>query len=544
MARTEFVLGIDVGTLSARAGIFDLKGKLYGSASNSFPVGYPAPDFVEQSSNAIWHSIGKSIRLALKKSAIKKESILGLSFDATCSLVALDNTDQPISVSPTGKNEQNIIVWMDHRAMEQVNRINSTVHPVLRYVGDRMSPEMEPPKLLWIKENLPVTWKKAARFLDLADFLTNRATGNDTRSLCTTVCKWTYQGHKGKTGQWDEDFFRQTGLDELLVKNKIGKNILPMGTPLGGLTDISARELGLLPGTAVGVGIIDAHAGGLGVIGTSQGTPPTQEELETRLALIGGTSSCHMAVSRKPLFIKGIWGPYYSAMIPGMWLTEGGQSATGALIDCVIQSSAHYPALSKEAKSKGKTIYELLNSQVELLRKKEKCGPEITGEYHVLDYYHGNRSPRADAMARGMISGLTLDHSLDSLARQYDATIQAIAYGTRHIIEEMNRKGYRISRIHACGGGTKNPLWLQEHADITGCSIHLPKEPEAVLLGTAMLGAVAAGKFDSIPQAMASMAQPGKIIQPNLSTRPFHDKKYNVYKSMYIFQQKIKTGMK
>jgi FGGY-family pentulose kinase len=544
MAKSKFVLGIDVGTLSARAGIFDLKGKLFCSASQTFPVWYPAPDYVEQSSDAIWQAISKAIQSALKKSGIKKESIIGLSFDATCSLVALDEKDKSISISPTGKNEQNIIVWMDHRAIEQVNRINATRHPVLRYVGYKMSPEMETPKLLWIKENLPSTWRKAARYLDLADYLAYRATGNDSRSLCTTVCKWTYQGHKGKSGQWDEDFFKLIGLGDLLAKDKIGNRVLPMGTLLGGLTEKSAKELGLSAGTAVGVGIIDAHAGGLGVIGTSQGKTPSREELETRLALIGGTSSCHMAVSRKPLFIKGIWGPYYSAMIPGMWLTEGGQSATGALIDTVIQSSIHYPALLKESHTTGKSIYELLNNQVEILKEKEKTGSALTRDFHVLDYYHGNRSPRADASARGMVTGYSLDHSMESLARQYYATIQAIAYGTRHIIQEMNKKGYRISQIHACGGGTKNHLWLQEHADITGCKIVLPKEPEAVLLGTAMLGAVAAGKFADIPQAMAAMSHPGKEIKPDSSTFEFHAKKFKVYQALYDFQQKIKTIMK
>jgi FGGY-family pentulose kinase len=185
--------------------------------------------------------------------------------------VALDANDQPVSLSPTGRDEQNIIVWMDHRAIGETNKINHLGHPVLKYVGGIISPEMQTPKLLWLEKNLPAAWKRAARFLDLPDFLTYRATGDDTRSLCTTVCKWTYLGHKGLDGQgWDKSYFKKIGLGDLATNKfkRIGTRIRPMGEPVGkGLTEQSAAELGLRPGTAVGVAIIDAHAGGLGLVG-------------------------------------------------------------------------------------------------------------------------------------------------------------------------------------------------------------------------------------------------------------------------------------
>ena len=113
----------------------------------------------------------------------------------------------------------------------------------------------------------------------------------------------------------------------------------------------------------------------------------------------------------------------------------------------------------------------------------------LTERYHVLGDHHGNRSPRADPHARGMVSGLSLNRTPDELAIAYLATVQAVAYGTRHIIEAMNSAPggrYAIDTLFACGGGTKNPLFVQQHADITGCTLHLPREPEAVLLGSAV----------------------------------------------------------
>ena len=537
----SYFLGIDVGTGSARAGIFNARGRRLGSASEPITMWKPAPDHVEQSSEDIWRACCRATRAALRESGLKASAIKGIGFDATCSLVALDREDGPVSVSITGKAEQNVIVWMDHRAIPQAERINQGGHAVLKYVGGVISPEMQTPKLLWLKENLPATWKKTARFLDLPDFLVYRATGNDTRSLCTTVCKWTYLGQRGPDGAgWDAGYFKSIGLGDLAADGfrRIGTTIRPMGEPVGfGLTPEAAQDLGLEAGVAVGVSIIDAHAGGLGLLGaTIKGEAPTPKALNQRLALIGGTSSCHMAVSPKPRFIAGIWGPYFSAMIPDLWLTEGGQSATGALIDHVIFSHAAAAPLQAEARRAGRTIYELLNDRLAVLAKAGRMPhpAALTAGLHVQPDFHGNRSPRADPTLTGAISGLTLSSAADDLALQYLAAIQAVAYGTRHILDEMNRKGYAIDTLLACGGGTKNPVFLREHADITGCRLVLPKEPEAVLLGSAILGAVAAGAYDSVLEAMAAMSAAGRVVTPAKGPAArFHDAKYKVFHRLH-----------
>lgn len=539
----EYVIGVDVGTGSARAGIFDLQGRMVATAQHPIQLFRPRENHVEQSSRDIWQAVCASVRAALDKGAVNPGSIIGLSFDATCSLVALDEQNLPVTVSLDGNPDQNIIVWMDHRAQEQADEINRTGHRVLNYVGGKLSPEQEPPKLKWIKENLPETWRRTAKFFDLADYLVYESCKEDVRSLCTVVCKWTYLGHEGAGGSWDESFFKQIELEDLFVNSRAGKSIRPMGTRAGGLTAKAANELGLREGTPIGVGIIDAHAGGIGSIGmTARGEEPGVEQIQQTLALIGGTSSCHMAVSPEPRFINGVWGPYYGAMIPEMWLTEGGQSATGALVDHIIENHAYTPQLKRDAEAQGKTVYELLNRKVKEMKEAAPAFP-LTEELHVLPDFHGNRSPRADSHARGMISGLALDSSFESLARLYYATIQAVAYGTRHIIDALNEHGYAITRIHACGGGTKNSLWLQEHADVTGCAVYIAQESEAVLLGAGILAAVAAGKFSTILEAIRAMSPRAEIIRPDRSTSDFHNAKYEVFKLMYDHQQQYRRIM-
>ncbi len=535
-------LGIDVGTGSARAGLFDERGTRLGIGVHPIELWHPQEDFAEQSSDDIFRACASATRAALAQAGLSGADVAGIGFDATCSLVALDENDRPVSVSPSGNDAQNVVVWMDHRALAEAESINRTGHDVLRYVGGTISPEMETPKLLWLSRILPAQFRRTARFFDLPDFLVHRATGSDVRSHCTTVCKWTYLGHENEgRGAWSRSFFESIGLAELLENGarKIGSVVKPLGEVAGHLSESGARDLGLVPGIPVGVSIIDAHAGGIGLLGAGlQALSP--ESFETRVALIGGTSSCHMAVSREPRFVPGVWGPYYSAMLPGLWLTEGGQSATGALIDHTISSHARYAELEREAKATGSSVYALLNRRLDaLLAQARALAPAtfaaaLTRELHVLPDHHGNRSPRADASLRGMVSGLKLSHSVDALALLYLATVQAIAHGTRHIIDTMNANGYGIDTIVACGGDTKNPVFLREHADATGCKVLLPEEPEAVLLGSAVLGAVAAGRYPGVAQAMAAMTRPASTIEPSSGeVAQYHGAKHRVFQRMH-----------
>jgi FGGY-family pentulose kinase len=545
-------LGIDVGTGSARAAIFDHTGRRLGMGVCPLQIFRPEEDYVEQSSEDIWRACCEAVRQALVEAGFGPADtarIRGIGFDATCSFVAIGENDEPVTVSPTGRDEQNVMVWMDHRAVAEAENINETRHEVLQYVGGTISPEMETPKLLWLKKHMPKSFARAVRLFDLPDFLTYRATSSDTRSLCSTVCKWTYLGHEGDGGRWDEDYFRLIGLGDLADEKfaKIGRVVRPMGEKVGGLTAKAAAELGLLPGTAVGVSIIDAHAGGLALLGVPlDGHAPTEDSLEQRVALIGGTSSCHMAVSREPKFIPGIWGPYRSAMVPGMWLTEGGQSATGALIDYTIQSHARGAQLMEQAKREETSVYALLNARLEELRYRGGFSfvGELGHELHVLPDHHGNRSPRADPTLRGMVSGLKLSDSVESLAVLYLATVQGIALGTRHIIDVMNAKGYGIGTIIACGGDTKNPVFVREHAEATGCRVVLAKEPEAVLLGAAMLGAVAAGEYPSLLAAMGAMNEADAIVTPTGGeTARFYEGKYRVFQRMHADQLAYRAFM-
>ena len=220
-------------------------------------------------------------------------------------------------------------------------------------------------------------------------------------------------------------------------------------------------------------------------------------------------------------------------------LTTNTTVAVG-MIDHVIRDSAFYPELMAMAQEQGRSEYDILNEEVERL---EQENPFFTGDFHLLGYHHGNRSPRANPHLKGMVCGLSLNKDLAELAKVYMAAIQSVSYGTRHIIETMNQAGHQITRIHMCGGGTKNPLWLRGHANVTGCEIVLAEEDEAVILGSAILAATACGDYESLTDAMAAMSSTGKVIKPQPESQPFHDAKYRVFHEMYEDQVKYKAMM-
>lgn len=542
MEKDVYFIGVDVGSGSVRAALVNQKGHVCSTSVKEIQTWKPKVDFYEQSSNDIWNCCEYVIKNVVQ--GVDPVRIKGIGFDATCSLVALDNQFNPLAVSDSYNNEQNIIMWMDHRAQAEADFINSTNHEILKYVGGKVSLEMEIPKLLWLKKHSS-NWSEFGYFFDLPDFLTWKATGSLSRSLCSLVCKWNYEcSVDGKQG-WNADYLKRVGLKDLIEGNfkKIGDKVLMPGEHCGGLSPKIAKVLGLLPNTPVATSIIDAHAGGLGMIGTD-GTG-IDKDMSSRLGLICGTSTCHMAVNKRAVMVQGVWGPYFSAMVPNLWLNEAGQSASGMLLDHIISS---HPAGIELLKRH--TTGEVRNHLRDIMTKMAKNQglsdiSLLTKDYHVWPDFHGNRSPLADSLMKGMISGLSITKSEENLAVLYLATLQGLSYGTRHIIDALVQAGYdSFKSLLICGGITKDPLFVQIQADTTGLPIMKPHEKDSVLVGAAILGACASKYFKNMEEAIQNMGGKADVIKPNLNIKSFHDKKYSVFLKMFQDQLVYRSLMK
>ncbi|KAI8773147.1 FGGY carbohydrate kinase domain-containing protein [Biomphalaria glabrata] len=543
----RYFIGVDIGTSSVRASIVGEDGQLLSLSTSLIKIWNPKPDFYQQSSHDIWKNITNAVKVAVSKASVQPIEICGIGFDATCSLVVLNKEMQPLTVSLDGEAEQNIIMWMDHRAQSQADLINATQHSVLNTVGGVMSLEMQPPKLLWLKQNLPDTWQNIGHLFDLPDFLTWRATGCLTRSLCSLVCKWGYQADASSMS-WDDEFLACIGLSDLShdEHSVIGNKVNNPGSPCGaGLSAEAAKELGLLAGTPVAASMIDAHAGALGCLGCKPREPSWQCNLENILVMIAGTSTCHIICSKKPIPVPGVWGPYYSVILPEMWVNEGGQSAAGHLIEFLITNHKAYSLVKEEANKSAQDVYEYLNTYLQKIADQRNIEhlAKLTHDFQIWPDFHGNRSPLADASLKGMISGLTLSNSADDLAVLYLAAVQSLAYGTKHIVSEMKNCGHKISLVYICGGLAKNSLYVQTHADVLGLPVVLPNAEQSILLGSAMLGACASGHFPNLQAALASMGGQGTVLSANQNISSFHEKKFQVFLAMVQDQKKYQSIM-
>ena len=209
---------------------------------------------------------------------------------------------------------------------------------------------------------------------------------------------------------------------------------------------------------------------------------------------------------------------------PDMWCTEAGISASGAFLDQVL---AMHPARAELGDDPFATLDRVL----------DRLGPDgdatrVTVDRHWQPSVLGNRSPLADPELTGALAGVRLRDDVEDLACWYLAAIQALAYASRHIVDALATTGRTIELLVACGGTAANTRWLQAHADALGIPVAVPAEPDAVLLGAAMLGATAAGAFPHLTDAMRQMTRLATVVPPNPAHARFHDAKYRVYRRM------------
>lgn len=532
-----YYVGVDVGTGSVRACLIDTNGIIIGLCERPISRQELKANFITQSSGEIWDSICYCVRHCVHEAGIDPIEVFGISFDATCSLVVLDeSTGEPAPVGPNFEDSnQNVILWMDHRAPEETAAINATNDKCLKYVGGQMSIEMEMPKIKWLKHHAP-KGIRGLKFFDLADFLTHRSTGSEARSYCSAVCKQGFVplGVDGSTTGWSESFLRQVNLEEL-VENDFhklggipGKNgtYLSAGSPVGHLTEKAAEELGLSTDCIVGSSVIDAYAGWIGTVAAKVDVPSLEKRSSDtieascgRLAAVAGTSTCHIALTRGPHFVQGVWGPYRDVVAPGYWCAEGGQSITGALLSHVLVTHPAHTQMSHEAESSGVSKFDYLNSILERMVKEKHTRSVVSLAKDIFFYgdFHGNRSPVADPDMRASIIGQSMDSSVEDLALQYFAACEFIGQQTRHIVGEMEKAGHEIDCIFMSGGQCRNGLLMRLLADCTGKVIVIPRYIDsAVVFGTALLGAVASE--DAVVEHCRNRAASKRNLRKSYST--------------------------
>ncbi len=539
MSDHKYAIGVDFGTESGRAVLVDVADgrevatAVYQYANGVIDERLPIPgaridlepDWALQDPEDYIRTFQNAIPAVMKQSGVAPKDVIGIGIDFTaCTMLPTKKDGTPLCVLPEFRSQPHawVKLWKHHAAQPEADRINETARRMsqewLDRYGGKISSEWFFSKVLQILDEAPTVYAAADRMIEAADWVVWQLTGAETRNSCTAGYKAIWSKRQGFP---DKSYF--AALDPRLadvVDTKMMRAITPVGQRAGGLTQQAAAWTGLLPGTAVAIANVDAHV-----------AVPAATVTETgRMVMIMGTSICHMVLGSNERIVPGMCGYVEDGIIPGFFGYEAGQSCVGDHFAWFVQNCVP-AAYEQEALHQGKDIYQLLE---------EKAGRLRPGESGLvaLDWWNGNRSVLVDVDLTGLLIGATLATRAEEI---YRALIEATAFGTRVIVEDFEKNGVPIHELVACGGlPEKSPLLMQIYADVTGRPFKVSASKQTPALGSAMFGAVAAGKkvggYDSIFEAAKSMAHlKAEAYRPIPANQAVYDSLYAEYLALHDF---------
>lgn len=536
---TKYTIGIDFGTLSARAALVRLSdGEVIDTAVSDYEhavIEDKLPntniklgqDWALQNPNNYIDSLIYVVSNVVKsnKDLVSVDDIIGVSIDFTACTVLPVKKDGTALMNVEGFYDNPhawVKLWKHHAAQDHADRLNALARERkeswLPFYGGKISSEWVFPKLTQIAEEAPEVYDAMDRFIEATDWVTWQMTGKEVRNTCTAGYKAIWNE---ETGFPSNDFFKalHPKLDNV-IEEKIGTDFYPVGHRAGGLNEAFAKHFGLNEGIAVAVGNVDAH-----VSAASTGVVKPNVMLN-----IMGTSTCDIVLDTKKVYVEGMCGVVKDGAIPGYFAYETGQNAVGDIFAWFVDNCVPESYFA-EAASRDLNIHQLLE---------EKASALGIGESGLLalDWHNGNRSILVDTDLTGMILGLTL---LTKPEEIYRALIESTAFGKRIVIDTLVDAGVAIDSLTVCGGlPHKNRMLNQIYADITNKEISIAEQLQAPAVGAAMFAAVAAGAqaggYATIQDASEKMArlkdETFKPISDNVSR---YEVLYQEYKTLHDY---------
>lgn len=539
MSQYKYAIGVDFGTESGRALLVDVADGhevstsvytyQHGVIDERLPLTGTEvmlePDWALQDPEDYIRTFQNTIPAVLRQSGVSPADVIGVGIDFTaCTMLPVKKDGTPLCLLPEFRPRPHawVKLWKHHAAQLEADKINETARklgePWLERYGGKISSEWFFSKVLQILDEAPDVYAAADRMIEAADWVVWQLTGVETRNSCTAGYKAIWSKGDGFPGA---KYFG--ALDQRLadvIDTKMSRDIIPVGRRAGGLTAKAATWTGLLPGTAVAIANVDAHVAVPAATVTEPG----------RMVMIMGTSICHMVLGTEEHMVPGICGYVEDGIIPGFFGYEAGQSCVGDHFAWFVENCVP-AAYEREARERGQDVYQLLEDKAAGLK------PGESGLI-ALDWWNGNRSVLVDVDLTGLLLGATLATRPDEI---YRALIEATAYGTRVIVESFENNGVPITELVACGGlPEKSPLLMQIYADVTGRQFKVSASRQTPALGSAMFGAVAAGKpaggYDGIFEAARTMAHlKSGVFRPMPENQAVYDALFAEYKQLHDF---------
>ncbi len=532
MNRAAYTIGLDFGTLSARALLVRVTdGAEVGSAVFEYPhavmddvLHTPCGDvelpqsFALQDPADYLSALDVLLPTLLRESGVSSSEVIGIGVDfTTCTLIPTDAEGVPLCFDERFAAEPHAYVklWKHHSPECYAERITEVARErgegwLSRY-GGRVSGEWMLPKIWETLDKAPEVYEAARYFVDAGDFIVWRLTGRLTRNTCVVGCKALYQN-----GEYPSHDFL-SALDPRLrnvYEDKLSGDIVGVGSCAGRLSERAAERYGLRSGIAVAAAVSDAHVTAPALRMTSPG----------QMAIVMGTSAVHMLISERDDPVPGICGVVRDSIIPGYYGYEAGQSCLGDhyawFADTLCPSK-----YEREAKERGISPIEVLT---------ERAARQRVGESGViaLDWWNGNRSVLADFDLSGVFLGMTLTTKAEDMFR---AIVEATAYGTRMIIENFRENGIAVNECCVAGGiAVKNPFVMQVFADVTGLELRIAGSSQSPALGSAIFASVAAGGesggYATLTEAAEAMGKlSDRVYAPDPAAHAAYDELYAEY---------------
>jgi L-ribulokinase len=507
--QSRFAVGVDFGTESGRSVLVDvtdgreLATSVYRYRNGVIDKYLPPPDdgvrlepdWALQDPADYIRTFQETVPKLLAETGVNASQVIGVGIDFTaCTMLPTTADGTPLCFLDEFRRIPHawVKLWKHHAAQPEADRINAVARDrgetwLPRY-GGKISSEWFFSKALQILDEAPEIYAAAGRLIEAADWVVWQLTGVETRNTCTAGYKAIWSKQDG----FPSDAYFQA-LDPRFkhaVDEKMSRRVTSIGQRAGGLSQEAAAWTGLRAGTAVAVANVDAHVSVPAATVTEPGT----------MVIAMGTSNCHVVLGDRLATVEGMCGVVEDGVIPGLFGFEAGQSGVGDIFAWFVENMVP-SQYSDMAQRHGTNVHAALEKDASKLR------PGESGLL-ALDWWNGNRSVLVDVDLSGLLVGATLATKPPEI---YRALIEATAFGTRVIVDAFEENGVAVKKIVACGGlPERNKLLMQIYADVTGREIRIAASGQTPALGSAMFGAVAAGKaaggYDSIVEASSHMA--------------------------------------
>lgn len=482
------LIGIDIGTTSTKAVVFDSQGGILDQASQEYTTQFPQPNWAEQNPNDWWQATCTVLKQIFAQNIVHASDVTGVGISCQApTLVAVDKDGRPLHPA---------LIWMDRRSEPQCDWLRKHVgeENISRINGGRIDPYYLAPKLLWYKDHASDLYRQTYQILQANGYVVYKLCGKFSMDLSHGPLTLFFDSAQLT---WSIPCLERMHIDPAKLPS-----LFTCSAVVGEVTSMAAAATGLAVGTPVVAGMTDGTAAGLeaGLVKVGDAAEMT------------GQSTVLMICSDRPYLGKDLI-PLGHA-VPGRYLVIGALRW--------FRDQLGEPERLEAAR--------LDIDPFELLSNLADQSPPGANRLLFLPYMYGERSPIWDSDARGVFFGLSLATQKADMVR---AIMEGAAFGLRHNVEVASTAGFAASNLACVGGGARSAVWNQIKADVLNRPLHLPQAPTGAPLGDAIVAAVGVGLYPSVEAAVATMVSRGVAYEPRHEFAARYAALYQIYVNLY-----------